>query len=113
MSTTADQGGDEEEVVPFESQYIGNHQHPKHEPYECEECEGPIIIDHNEDKRCFDCGLLTSTPSSREYRSNQWEEWDEERRTNDEYSGWYGEDRLKMVGGFVGAWDFVEDDYLN
>jgi hypothetical protein len=35
-----------------------------------------------------------------------------ERRENEDYSGWHGEDRIKMVGGFVGPWDFAEDEYL-
>lgn len=35
--------------------------------------------------------------------------WESFRRLREQYSGFYGPERVKMVGGFLGAYDFDED----
>lgn len=83
---------------------------PKSGAMECDECETTLVIDHDGDKRCPDCGLLSRVVRTKE-KLSEWQRWFRHRRND--YSGWHGPERVKMVGGFVSAWDFVEDDYVN
>ncbi len=77
---------------------------PIHEPFECSECEGELILD-GDDKRCSDCGLINGyTTVSRTESQNPWEEWWDYRRNDDDISGWFGKDRITMVGGFLSPW---------
>lgn len=83
---------------------------PDHEPFECDECGGPIVIDgEDEDKFCASCGLLTTVDTIEpDEVESDWEKWRDHRR--DEYSGWYGEDRIRFVGGFKGPWIYADED---
>lgn len=67
------------------------------------EAEGTFVI-HEGDKLCTECG---HAPSSRRStvetdRKDEWQQWFEHRAEH--YSGFYGEDRVKMVGGFESAY---------
>lgn len=108
MSVTAESN---EAPLPDPSADIGRHQRPLHEPFECDECDGPIIKDAKDDKRCLDCGLLTDKSGVVEDEEDPWAAWREHR--DEHYSGFRGGERIKMVGGFLGAWDFAEDDYFD
>lgn len=110
MQATRDPATTKEEPI-HDVVKVGGYQRPSHEPFECDGCEGPLIMDDNGDKRCFDCGLLASAVEVEKETTNPWCEWREHRREN--YSGWYGDERVKMVGGFLGAWDFENDSIFN
>jgi predicted amidophosphoribosyltransferase len=75
------------------------------EPFECPECEGEFVM-HDNDKMCKDCGLLVGVDSGED--PSEWAEWEEHRREN--YDGFYGEDRVKMVGGFAGVWFYTDNE---
>lgn len=81
---------------------------PTHEPFECD-CGGEFVM-YDGDKVCDDCGLLSGTESVDVDVDGPWGDWWEERRS-DRYSGWYGEDRVKFVGGFLSPW-FTEEGEL-
>lgn len=79
---------------------------PMSEPFECGECDGAYVM-YDGDKVCMGCGLMSGS-ADREYQS-EWESWREYRREN--YSGFIGEDRARMVGGFLQPW-FTDDGEL-
>ena len=73
----------------------------------CPICDGEdTYVEYDYDKVCIECGHVRGVPQSR-WQRTEWEQWWEHRRS--EYSGWYGESRIRMVGGFSGVWDFGED----
>jgi ribosomal protein S27AE len=78
------------------------------EERECPNCgEDGTFVRYDGDTVCSECHY-TSTPSNRiSDREPQWSWWWKHRR--DEYSGWYGDERVRMVGGFYSAWDY--DDF--
>lgn len=76
------------------------------EPQQCDVCaaENSFVL-YDNDKLCSECGYA---PDSQEDsfdfdgNSDPWLSWWEYRRAN--YSGWYGENRVKFVGGFESPW---------
>lgn len=85
---------------------------PQHErDDDCPVCDySGGFVEYEGDRFCPICGYIPS-PDGGVERPNPWDEWHSERR-DDDYSGWHGEDRIKMVGGFIGPWDWGDDDYL-
>jgi transcription initiation factor TFIIIB Brf1 subunit/transcription initiation factor TFIIB len=82
------------------------------EPMQCPICGSEnSYIKWKFEKMCEDCGHVRGGQQSRgqRNRTSEWERWWEHRRSSDEYSGFRGENRIKMVGGFVGPWDFEKD----
>lgn len=72
---------------------------------ECPECEGAMY--RNEDELfCGDCYLSPAKHSSRNDHVGEWERFWKRR---EEYSGFTGPERVKMVGGFLGPWIYSED----
>lgn len=64
----------------------------------CETDDAYVVVEH--EKVCASCGYV---PGPR--RTNDrgaWEEWHQHRQS--EYSGLYGPERVKMVGGFAAAY---------
>lgn len=78
---------------------------PENGPFECDECDGDMVL-YDGDKVCEECGLLCGSADEEEI--SEWTQWRQHRDEN--YSGWYGEERVKMVGGFIGPW--ITDDGL-
>lgn len=78
------------------------------EERECPVCEreGSIVL-HDGDKVCRNCQFTTSSESQRRREESAWDEWHDHR--DDEYEGFYGDDRIKFVGGFSSAYEFGED----
>jgi hypothetical protein len=74
------------------------------EPEKCEICgtEEPYVK-YDNNKTCKCCGHLPNHSTSDDDNSNPWQSWWEHRA--DMYSGFYGKDRVKMVGGFSSAWN--------
>jgi len=71
--------------------------------HECPICEaeGAYIL-YEGDKTCMRCG---HTPGERvvpSEESDPWTRWFTHRK--EEYSGFYGPDRIKMVGGFASSY---------
>lgn len=70
--------------------------------HECPICtsEGTYVL-YEGDKMCAACGHVPGVSNTLTSASedDEWAEWREHR--HEEYSGWYGRDRIKMVGGFV------------
>lgn len=73
----------------------------------CDDCGSGTYVLYDGDKVCRDCGYLAQPQDSP--TTDDWSTWVEHRRSNDDYSGWYGENRIKMVGGFAAAYEFGED----
>lgn len=77
----------------------------------CEE-SAYVLVDCEREKVCANClHAPQSTPERTVSPDSEWTEWHRYRR-KDEISGFYGSDRIKFIGGFHGAWDFGNDDYL-
>jgi hypothetical protein len=78
------------------------------EERECPICdsEGSIVL-HEGDKVCRECQFTTSSESQRRDRDTSWADWHDHR--DDEYDGFYGDGRIKFVGGFASAYEFGED----
>ncbi len=70
-------------------------------PVECqvESCDG-TYRQYDYEHICDECGHVRNSDFHTD-TSDPWERFDNKR---DEYSGFTGEDRVKMVGGFVGAY---------
>lgn len=76
------------------------------EPTTCDVCsaENSYVL-YDGDKVCSECG---HAPDGRQEQfttddvADPWAEWFSHRRA--EYAGWYGEDRIKFVGGFASAY---------
>lgn len=95
------------DVAPLPpAERVGGKRRPLHEPFECDECEGPLVMVKG-DKRCNDCGLLSGSVVDDEPQT-EWEEWHEHRRESDDYEGFTGQDRIKFVGGFISC--YFNDD---
>lgn len=78
------------------------------EPMECPICGTEnSYIKWDYDKLCEDCGHVRGGQQSRGQRDDQteFERWWDHRRNMDEYSGWHGELRIRMIGGFEAAYD--------
>jgi hypothetical protein len=73
----------------------------------CDNCESGTYVLFDGDKVCDTCGVLAKRPEGVSRTSNPWGSWVEHRRSHDDYSGWFGEDRIKMVGGFIHP--YIED----
>lgn len=80
--------------------------HAEETDEECPLCDGTFYRDSGE----LVCGDCCYAPIDEpEETRDEWEKfWDE----RDEYDGWYGEDRVKMVGGFIGAYVYGEGNSL-
>lgn len=82
------------------------------EDRECGVCDAEeSFVLYDNDKVCRNCGYVPGNGGTNGYNDNvfdQWSEWQEHRRENEDYSGWYGEDRIKFVGGFLTP--YVADD---
>lgn len=82
---------------------------------ECDqdECNGEYVY-YDGDRVCRSCGYVSGTgdDTAVSYRNKHLTDariaFERERR-KDEYSGWYGPDRIKFVGGFAGSYDFGKD----
>lgn len=71
---------------------------------ECAVCDGEnTFVLYENDKVCKNCGHAPDSRGRSESGLNKWQQWHKHR--HEEYSGFYGEERLKFVGGFVSAWD--------
>lgn len=81
---------------------------PEDEQHECPICAAEDYVLYDGDKMCANCAHTPGVEPSRGLprRKQSWEDWQAHRRQNDDYEGWTGSDRIKMVGGFVGAYDF-------
>jgi len=79
------------------------------EEKECAVCdeEGTFVI-YDGDKVCDNCGYAPAGGgSSVTADEDEWQAWLVHR--DEEYSGFYGEDRIKFAGGFASAYDFGAD----
>lgn len=79
------------------------------EDAECDNCEGGTYVLYDGDKLCRDCGYLAGSRPRQTEDGDEWSSWQQHRRDHEDYSGWYGEDRIKMVGGFAAAYEFESD----
>lgn len=81
---------------------------PDDDDRECPVCgaEDGSYVRYRGDTVCSRCGHVP-TPSNPDFTTETpWEDWWKRRRANDDYDGWYGEDRIRMIGGFIGAYDY-------
>lgn len=62
---------------------------------------------YDNDKMCEECGYVPGVVVEEDESLTEWAEWIRHRAK--EYSGWYGEERVKFAGGFVAAYVFEED----
>lgn len=76
---------------------------------ECPICEdGEILQDRKiAEKFCDTCLTVLEKDTHREETQGEWESFFEYRKN--EYSGFHGDERIKMAGGFAGAYVFEED----
>jgi hypothetical protein len=64
--------------------------------------ENPFVL-YDGEKVCTECGHTpTSGGRSVTHETDQWSSWLQHRR--DEYDGFYGDERIKFVGGFEAAY---------
>jgi hypothetical protein len=76
---------------------------------ECGLCgrEGTFVL-YDGDRLCKHCGYApTSNNTMDTTEDSEWEGWLTHR--NSEYSGFFGPDRVKFVGGFASAYEFESD----
>lgn len=79
-----------------------------------ESCGGTYVL-YDNDRVCDECGHLSGTgnrngDSTMGYREEHLPEpWVEYEKEREQYSGFYGEDRIKFPGGFASAYDFGDD----
>jgi DNA-directed RNA polymerase subunit RPC12/RpoP len=85
------------------------HDDEDDEAVECPHCthERPYVR-YDGDTVCQHCGYVRGSDSvSRSASSTpqpQWSTWWNHRSS--EYDGWYGRERVRMVGGFAAAYDY-------
>jgi thiamine kinase-like enzyme len=75
----------------------------------CNDCEEAPYVLFEGERLCRECGYVAGSggrPTRRLTNDEAWTEWHEHRRNEDDYDGWYGEKRIKMVGGFAAAYDY-------
>lgn len=67
---------------------------------ECPLCgEEEAYVEHDNDKMCENCQYAPLASADHREDTDKWTEWRSHR--SEEYSGWHGRDRIKMVGGFT------------
>jgi hypothetical protein len=67
---------------------------------ECPLCgEEEAYVEHGGDKMCKNCQYAPRASAEQRDEKDEWAQWQEHR--GEEYSGFTGPDRIKMVGGFV------------
>jgi len=78
----------------------------KESQHECPLCgaDAPYVL-YDGDKMCEECGHVPGAGGNTS--DDEHEDWREHRREN--YSGWFGPDRIKFAGGFASAYDFGSD----
>lgn len=76
------------------------------EETECPICEtdDPYVV-FESDSICENCQYIRGTYDQTE--ESEWRQWLTHRR--EKYSGWYGEERIKMAGGLASNYTFEED----
>lgn len=76
--------------------------------HECPLCdaEAPYVL-YDGDKMCENCGHTPGAGGDGGGDESDDERWRKHRREN--YSGWYGPERIKFPGGFASAYDFESD----
>ena len=78
-----------------------------------EERECPICstdgsyVEYGGDLVCLNCAHTPTPETTRSQDANPWGQWHKHRR--DEYDGFYGEERVRMIGGFAATYDFGPD----
>lgn len=73
---------------------------------ECAVCEEEgMFVDYDGDKVCRNCSYAPQPRAGPTYSKTEWEQWWDYRSTSDDVSGATGEDRKRLVGGFISAWD--------
>lgn len=73
------------------------------EDVECDVCgKTNSYVYYEGDKMCKSCGHVSDGSEGVSSASNPWGQWWEHRAA--EYSGFYGPDRIKFVGGFAAAY---------
>jgi len=79
------------------------------EDVECAVCDAEeSFVIYEGDKVCKECGHAPSGGGrSVTTDDSEWADWLQHRR--EEYDGFYGEDRIKFVGGFAAAYEFGAD----
>jgi len=75
---------------------------------ECNVCgsEGTFVL-YDGDTLCTECSHSPSARRDGTSDTDDWDDWFQHRE--EEYEGWYGEDRIKFVGGFGHAYDWGND----
>jgi len=73
-----------------------------------DECEGELLqADH--ERFCSECHTVMDEATFPNNNRSLYERWHEHR--NKEYSGFYGEDRVKMIGGFEAPWIYNDESF--
>jgi len=90
------------------SMKTSNYQHTGDE---CPICEDGEILKGEYEKMCDSCYTVIDSDAFVHETEQPWEQWWDHRES--EYSGLYGPERVKAVGGFVGVWFREEDEYLD
>lgn len=67
-------------------------------------------VRHGTDSVCAYCGHVRGARSPQVDADTPWRDWHSHRRSNEDYEGWTGENRIRFVGGFSSAYIF-EDDF--
>lgn len=80
---------------------------PNAEERECPICEheGDYVL-YDNDSVCEHCGHVHGGDEPQDEDLTEWSRWRRHRRNHDDYKGWLGEDRIKMVGGFAAAYEY-------
>lgn len=78
---------------------------------ECPVCEDGEILKGEYEKFCDSCHTVIDADAFVHEENGVWEQWWD--RRDSEYSGLYGHDRMKAVGGFGGVWFYTDDPYID
>lgn len=77
----------------------------------CPVCEDGELLQHEHERFCASCHTVIDSDTFPDSTDSLWERWWSHR--TDEYDSFYGDERVRMVGGFTRPWFYGDDTIVN